>query len=141
MFILWLCMYLCMYVFVYVLSLQPTPLELSSWNLNHEVNMWLSENAFVFFFDIFIFLGDMPISSISTIQCIQQGKKRSNPCFDMMINYKSKGVNKLNYKKNNRQFIYFKSLFLFFNQFCIININVSLILCIRHIYLYHMKGK
>ena len=31
--------YVCMYVFVYVLSLHPTPLELSIWNLNHEVKM------------------------------------------------------------------------------------------------------
>ena len=85
--------------------------------------------TFSFFWEI------CPFLRFQQFNAYNREKKRSNPCFDMMINYKSKGVNKLNYKKNNRQFIYFKSLFLFFNQFCIINIHVCSILCIGHIHL------
>ena len=42
-------MYVCMCVCMYVLSLQPTPFELASWNLNHKVYIWLSQNAFFTF--------------------------------------------------------------------------------------------
>ena len=45
----YLFMYVCMYVFVYALSLQPTPFELTSWNLNQEVYIWSCPNPFFTF--------------------------------------------------------------------------------------------
>ena len=72
-FILSLCIYVCMYVCMYALSLQPTPFELSSWNLNHGVIMWFFENAFFsflkfsFFWEICPFLWFSEFHAYTTI--------------------------------------------------------------------------
>ena len=50
-----------MYVCMYVLSLQPTPFELASWNLNHKVYIWLSQNAFFYFLEILICFWVIPL--------------------------------------------------------------------------------
>ena len=64
-------MYRCLYVCMYVLSLQPTPFELASWNLNHEVYIWLSQNAFFTFWKFWFVSELSPFFQFSQLSLYQ----------------------------------------------------------------------
>ena len=49
------CHYVSVYVCMYALSLQPTPFDLTSWNLNQEVDIWSCPNASSTFFKYSLF--------------------------------------------------------------------------------------
>ena len=57
--------YVCMYVFVYALSLQSTPFELTSWNLNQEVYIWSRPNAIFTFLKFSFFEETCPFLQFS----------------------------------------------------------------------------
>ena len=68
---MYVCMYVYVYVCMYVLSLQPTPFELASWNLNHEVYIWLSQNAFFTFWKFWFVSELSPFFQFSQLSLYQ----------------------------------------------------------------------